>query len=295
MTRATWSAREALWGAMIALAAALASQAANADGILSWTGYAVGATSGNTGAQTADSGGADSGTLLDSINGLPSAGNGINAITIPTSDIEASGTTTTSSKTVTNISGLSSVVLYGAGYNQGFQPAEIVQGSLAKYYAAPVYAGSATWTQPYFSTGLGTITLNFSTGQSYLGFLWGSIASGDEIQFWSGANDTGTLLLQVTGAEAEAAAGATYNGYNGAQGAGGSQYTMINLSGTQFLSVELLDPSGVPSFESADYQSAATNQASLTYDNVPEPASIALFGAGLAGLCVVRRRTSRPA
>ncbi|TPG53434.1 PEP-CTERM sorting domain-containing protein [Roseomonas nepalensis] len=68
---------------------------------------------------------------------------------------------------------------------------------------------------------------------------------------------------------------------NGFQGPGGSAYVSV-LSDTPFTSVSL--KSGVVSFE------AAGVIGSTRPISVPEPASAALFGAGLLGLGLVRRR-----
>jgi hypothetical protein len=228
-------------------------------------------------------------TVSYSITGLPlPAGVTVNSLTIPTADLGTFGTST--SYTIGGIT-LTGNNTTGTGVNGTtqyagdgtFRYSGIVQGSTSGYNAAPVTdTAGDTYTGPYLSTGLGSITLSFASAQNYLGLLWGSIGSGDQLQFYNGS----TLLSTVTGAQAQAAAPG-YNGMGGAQGVGGSQYTLINLTGGNFTSVVLSEQGGTPSFEAAGFQYAAAN----VY--VPEPASIGVFAAGLLGLSILRRRSRR--
>jgi hypothetical protein len=228
-------------------------------------------------------------TVGYSITGLPlPAGVTVNSLTIPTADLGTFGTSTSYTIGAVTLTGNNTT---GTGVNGTtqyagdgtFRYSGIVQGSTAGYNAAPVIdTAGDTYTGPYLSTGLGSITLTFASAQNYLGFLWGSIGSGDQLQFYNG----GTLVATVTGSQAQAAA-AGYNGASGAQGVGGSQYTLINLTGGSFTSVVLSEQGGTPSFEAAGFQYAAAN----VY--VPEPASIGIFAAGLLGLSILRRRSSK--
>jgi hypothetical protein len=222
-------------------------------------------------------------SLSYSITGLP-VNAAATALNIPVADVGTFGASTSYTIGGVTVTGNNTT---GTGVNGTtkysgdgtYRNAAIVQGSLANYYAAPVTdAAGDTLTTPYFATGLGSITLTFATAQAYLGLLWGSVGAGDQIQFYNG----GTLVSTVTGAMVQTSS--LYNGANGAQGIGGSLYTLINLNGGSFTSVVLTEQGGTPSFELGGFQYAATNV------TVPEPASIAVLGMGLIGLAFMRRR-----
>lgn len=71
-------------------------------------------------------------------------------------------------------------------------------------YFGSLYTGADNTT--YLEAGstlaaqAGQITFNFSTAQTYLGLLWGSVDADNSLYFYSGANGTGTLLDTITGA-----------------------------------------------------------------------------------------------
>jgi hypothetical protein len=249
-------------------------------------------------------------TVTYSPIGLPAQSGAVNNLTIPTADLGvfnsstsdvisgSSGGTVTITGNNSSGTGVGGTTNYNYGGTYYSYPAAIVQGTSnaappgpSGAYAAPVTGGTSAnptyYSGPYLSTGLGSITLTFSSAQSYLGFLWGSIGAGDQLDFYNGTTDIAT----VTGAQAIASA-AGFNGASGAQGYGGSQYTLVNLTGGTFTSVVLSDQvqsqygAAIPSFESAGFQYAATNQVAP----VPEPANAAIFGAGLLGLALLRRR-----
>lgn len=103
----------------------------------------------------------------------------------------------------------------------------------------------------------------------YFGLLWGSVDTYNTLEFFDG----NTLVGSITGSDVNAFA-------NGDQGAAGTFYVNIN-SDTPFNRVV-----------------ASSSQHAFEIDNIsfnqtipsPEPLTLSLFGAGLAGLGLVRRR-----
>jgi hypothetical protein len=151
---------------------------------------------------------------------------------------------------LSSISTPSEASVKGTGYSIDFSDVGgdegIVQGTLVHRHAVPV-AGTEGRTPEYltggfasdlttnivasgnyFSTGLGTITIRFSTPQRSLAILWGSIDRGNSLTFNDAAN------FVVTGSEVQiAAAGFVSNGF---QGPGGSAYVVVDTS-TPFTTV----------------------------------------------------------
>jgi hypothetical protein len=206
---------------------------------------------------------------------------------------------TGTSPTVVSLSGItapSQTTLTGSGYTVSFSTTSdqgLVQGSIYGRHAVPVGGvtsggtpeyltgdfGSTLTTDitksgNYFSTGSQSITFTFSTPETSLALLWGSIDDGNSLVFSNG--------LIVTGTEVQdAAKGFVSNGY---QGPGGSAYVVIDTT-VPFTSFTAA--SSVVSFEFG-----AVAASTVPFDTAPEPISLLLTtaGIGLIGLLILRRR-----
>ena len=199
---------------------------------------------------------------------------------------------------LTTITAVSQDSFSGPGYSVSFaidasQPDQgVVNGAHGCCYAIPVadvingnqpeyltgdYGSALTPTAAdsgnYFSTGTGSITINFNQSETWLALLWGSIDTGNLLTFKNGTN---TVFTVDGTAVQNAAAGFAGNGF---QGPGGSAYVLINTS-TPFTSV--IASSSQVSFEFGG----------VVASPVPEPSSFwCLFGLGI-GIVALRRRIS---
>lgn len=153
----------------------------------------------------------------------------------------------------------------------------VAQGSVASKYAAPFVSGSngtgfgnaanAADSTPYLTTGKGsgTVTIDFTSDQQYVGLLWGSVDSYNTLELLDSSN---TVIGTVTGSDVTASP-------NGNQGVNGTLYVNIN-STVAFRKVRASSTSAY-AFE---FDNVAYNETVV----VPEPSTYVAGGLALLPL-----------
>ncbi len=151
----------------------------------------------------------------------------------------------------------------------------ITSGSVVSEYAAPA-VGASTDTSKYFvvpnegSTGKATFV--FTELYNYLGLFWGSIDTYNSLSFYN----NNTLLGTITGTQA--AAPGIANG-NWTASSTNRYVNIYSGSASEYFNKVEIYSNGV-----------AFELDNLAVAVVPEPTTMLLFGAGLAGLAAVGRR-----
>jgi hypothetical protein len=181
--------------------------------------------------------------------------------------------------------GNTTTTLLGSGITVSFSPdGQPVSGSASGAYAAPYLSGgngAGFGSQPdgqdatvYLTAGLGQVRLDMPANELYLGLLWGSVDEFNVLNFYDSSDN---LIGTVSGADVIASP-------DGDQGLNGTVYVNIN-SDTPFAYVNATETSSRYAFE---FDNVAFNPTRPTPS--PEPITLSLFGAGLAGLGFARRR-----
>ncbi|HEY4125307.1 MAG TPA: PEP-CTERM sorting domain-containing protein [Rhizomicrobium sp.] len=130
-------------------------------------------------------------------------------------------------------------------------------------------------TTTYLTAGVGSVRIDMPTNELYLGLLWGSVDDFNTLSFYDSSNN---LIDTVTGADVIASP-------NGDQGLNGTVYVNITLD-SEFAYVVASESKNQYAFE---FDNLAFNPTDPTVPS-PEPITLSLFGAGLAGLGFARRR-----
>jgi hypothetical protein len=220
------------------------------------------------------------GTYTDEIGGL---GTGGNSLSLAGLTLGSSSVSFNSGAEVLSFTG-------GAGGGQ------IVQGSTASgvpTYVAPILSGSegsGAVTSTYGTSGInGNATLTFSTAQTYLGPLWGSVDSYNLITFYNGLTEVGTLGGPTVLANDSSIVASGGNGANGYPAG-------LTPDGTTYVNIDLPD-----GFTSAVFTCTGQNY-NFEFDNfsfddgsssVPDGGTTAvLLGGALVGLQALRRKLS---
>jgi len=147
-------------------------------------------------------------------------------------------------------------------------PFDVSGNSVPGLYAATGAGG--TWTLQSFANSV-------AQNENYLSFLWGSVDALNSLVL----SENGIPVATITGAQVQAVAAAA-----GSTGIAGTKsfYVSIMTTGVGFNQVTA--STGNNYFEATDF--------SELYYQLPEPGTVSIFAAGLAGLTVIRLRGRHP-
>jgi hypothetical protein len=149
-------------------------------------------------------------------------------------------------------------------------PGSVVNYSVSGGTAAPAGDDTYYYTVAYpLQSGVGTFTADAGSSYNYFGLYWGSIDDYNSLSFYS----EGALIATITGTDVIAAGTAL-----GDQSAAGSNRYVNFLFDTSFDRID---------FSTTQFAFESDNHA---FASVPEPATLGLFGLGMLGAGVARRR-----
>jgi hypothetical protein len=150
----------------------------------------------------------------------------------------------------------------------------ILSSSVSGVAAAPAGDSTSYLSVAYpQAAGIETFTAAAGTSYNYFGLYWGSIDAYNSLRFYSGD----TLIANVTGVDV-IQTGTTLGDQISA---GANRYVNFLFDGETFDRIE---------FETTNFAFESDNHAVAS---VPEPATSALMGGGLAALMYLRRRREK--